>query len=141
MTRYPTEYTTCGGTYCSYVWAGGEREALALMAARGLGERPGAWLADEIYPAASELVCEVFAGRARPIDLAHAATWLSFLAISSGVCDAHETLGDTGVLHQVIHDLDALEKAPNEDHSERVGYLIRLLQSIEEQIPGYCKVE
>lgn len=108
-----------------------------MMAARGLGERPGAWLADEIDPTASELAREVFAQRARPIDLAHAVTWLSFLATSSGVCGVHETLGDTGVLHQAIHDLDALERAPNEDHSERVDHLVRLLQSIEGQIPGY----
>lgn len=129
-----TKYQSGGRTFGSAIWAESMREAKGLMERRGIGEQffPNetvtARYVRRSYKRASTVVRSWKTGDMAKL---HAVTWLCNLALASGVADRERTVGDCGVLHELVHSLGGIEGgAP-------IKKIVGMIVELENEVPGY----
>lgn len=149
MLSFLTEYFIGGTRYCSEIWAADLAEARHFAIRRNIGERViseggngprDSETGDAAQPApgVADIVARTpeDADMMDPDDMAeafHAACWLGFLALSSGVATPREILGDEGLLHRLAHHATVDFRDPAQRRLE-----IRMLaRDIETRIPGW----
>jgi len=90
---YSTRYILEGKRFCFFVIAEDLDHANEIIAARGLGESIIGELENNtlIHPAKSQL------------EALHLTCFQAFIAIKSGKVSVDEILGDTGIIHELIH--------------------------------------
>lgn len=143
MKYFVTEYPIGEGRFGSVIEADDRAAALLLAHRRGLGERilsnggsnapddvplsvlVGAWRAESV-PAADEMAAAV-----------HAACFLGFLCLSSGVAAPREILGDEGLVHAIAH-FAAGDPYQRDRQLERIQ---RLTAELELRAPGLPRAQ
>lgn len=112
MPVYLTAYAMGGGYYGAYVEADSLRHAHLLVAQRGLGERVESGpLKRPALP--NQLTQHIKAENW--LEAAHEAAFLGFIGISSGALTAREVLGDSGLVHELLHLARPYTHHPDED--------------------------
>lgn len=93
--KYLTEYYHGGSTYGSEIYASSKKEAEDICRKRNIGERV-LGIHKTKYPK----------GYKEPTGhnaLIHEACFLGFICIKAGILSVDDILGDTGILHMLIH--------------------------------------
>lgn len=134
-----TEYTSGEGTYGAYIEAENRAHALVIADRRQIGERVMGEVKKPGIP--PRLLPHIKAGRW--LDAAHEATFLCFVAASSGAITPREALSDTGLVHQLLH-MALWPAEPEDDHDRRERRAIiravkALAMDIEWRTPGYLR--
>ena len=113
---YSTEYKQDGSTYGSYFWAKSPEHAARLARIRGLNE--------EILGCFSLHQSETWVnlrlkrkGKAHEQRL-HYLTFLSFVALKSGLYTVDRVMGDKGWYHEYIHRLHISDEPLNKSQKE-----------------------
>jgi hypothetical protein len=142
MKWFMTEYTRkdyCGvdkpySTYCSYIKAPSHKAALRLAKKRGLREKVHVLSEGKPYHRPSEMM----AAGEPALHVLHAVTNLTFLALKAKVASADELLGDTGLLHELVHHY-ALgpRKDGNWGKPKYRNAVLRKLKEVEAKVPGF----
>lgn len=120
------------GDYSSFIRARDMKQARKLALQRGLGERVlclwGGKRAPYVRP--SELLAKRSLTPKQRMDVIHGTCWLSYLLMQSMKTPPADTVGDEGILHQVIHYMSSGQP--------RKQGLIDSLRHYEHLVPGYA---
>jgi hypothetical protein len=122
------------GSYSSFIWANSFRHARVLAKRRNIGEVvDGQWggARSEPYPAASKMMAQKPMRASAHAHVIHAVSFLCYLLAQSCGMEPHETIGDDGLLHCVIHSLIFNEPTRKD--------MAATLRFFERKVPGYVK--
>ncbi len=134
MPYFSTVYHVNGRAFASVIQASDRAHALLLAVQRGFGETVHGAL--DAPPGDCRLQDILSRDPLEPGDMAaafHAACWLGFLALSSGVAVPREILGDEGLAHALAH----LAAGDSVDPEGRIADILRQAHDLETRIPGF----
>lgn len=120
--------------YGSFVCASSIFEAETLCIRRNLGERLSHYGGQTIHRPRGNIPPSMMLDAAPPMECVHAAVFLCYIALQSGVSKVHEILGDDGVLHALVHYYHLKTIMPGWTTKE---YMIEKLRQLEAKVPGY----
>lgn len=92
MNKYATAYFNGAHLFASHIYANSLEEAKLIAEKRNIGEIIEGELNNKPK-------------KVKHKDLLHEVCFLSYICLKSGVIDIEKTLGDCGVLHEIIHHL------------------------------------
>ena len=134
-----------GGYYGSTIWASSLEEAQEISKQRAIGERldGNSYTDDSPLRKERQLPSDLFKAGKYTAAL-HFTTFLSFIGLKSGLVTPEETVGDTGVIHELIHFMETWKRAKKQPSSEYLQHIIELerknvidiLLQFEKKIPG-----
>lgn len=132
---YATYYRSGDSRFGSEIEADDAGHARQLCIARGLGER-----LDDVMPyeraASNNCLLEMTADRdaADWDSVLHQATFLCYVGLASGALTPRETLGDTGLVHEILH----YREDPRGVWSDELFLAIRMMaKDFQGRVPGW----
>ena len=134
MPFYLTSYAMGGHTYGEYIEAEDAADARTIALVRGLGEKIELESGKIGLP---NLLARHIRKKNWPAAL-HAASQLCHIGMAAGALTARECLGDTGLVHEIVHLLcDIDEEDEPKVRKARERHVRDLAREFEYRVPGY----
>jgi hypothetical protein len=148
MKRFSTQYKAklptdnhSGVSYGTYLYADSLKDAEKLVEQRNIGEKI---FRETEYKVSSDVPPSKLFEDKKYTAALHYTTFLSYVGMKAGVVTVEETLGDRGVVHEIVHFMHSLalsKKRKNDlvyqlDVDRAIPQIIEQLKEFEKKIPG-----
>lgn len=142
-----SSYAMGGNFYGAEIQARDLNHAVLLASLRGLNEHIEG---EKVGNPLGELRFSVLIAEERWLEAVHLACYLGHIGLASGALTPRELLGDTGLIHELVHLCTPLTHHPDEspeivaedkaERAEKVGAVQRMAQDFAHRVPGWPTV-